>query len=80
MPDPTLIAGAMTLISKTGTGSCTSPTGMSQSVGGNFIKLDDCGPGGYAHEIGHGNRNPFPSHSLTFCPSLTQHLSSRPIP
>lgn len=52
-PDPTFIAGVVTLISRTGTGSCTSPIGMSQSVGGNFIKLDNCGPGGYAHEIGH---------------------------
>ncbi|KAF2464853.1 zincin [Lindgomyces ingoldianus] len=50
---PTLVANVITLRSVTNTGSCTSPVGMSGSVAFNYIKLDDCGPGGYAHEIGH---------------------------
>ncbi|KAF2177223.1 zincin [Zopfia rhizophila CBS 207.26] len=50
---PTLVAGIITLRSVTGTGSCSSPIGMASNVLKNYIKLDNCGPGGYAHEIGH---------------------------
>lgn len=51
--DPTGVLGIITLRSVTGTGSCSSPLGMARTANGNFMKLDDCGPGGYAHEIGH---------------------------
>ncbi|ORY18719.1 hypothetical protein BCR34DRAFT_595948 [Clohesyomyces aquaticus] len=53
----TLVLNTITLKAASGTGSCTSPVGMAttdnQGAAGNFIKLDNCGAGGYAHEIGH---------------------------
>lgn len=52
-PDATIVPNIVTLRSFTGTGGCSSPIGMSTSTVWNYIKLDDCGAGTYAHEIGH---------------------------